>query len=851
MSPSKIRKTNFLAYFFILISLIVASATAISLVTGIELLSRDLNVSQIIQSVQSNKGLSYLLGILLCNAMIVASLLAQKRRQLLELSRFPSKTNTEPDVKQADELFDNSVIGDAVDESNIASTAESSSSFADRQASKLRRDLVTTEQKLHTALAAKSQFLANMSHELRTPMNGILGMTELLIDSGLSDRQVRFADSARRSAESLLAVINDLLDYSKMETGKLFLENAAFNIREVVEDVCELHADVAHRKGLELICHVDRLMIETVVGDSNRIRQMLSNLLGNAIKFTKDGEIVVRIKETGREHSLIEYQIDVVDTGVGISPEGQAVIFESFTQADNSYSRQFDGAGLGLFIAHKLARMMEGKISLRSRMNEGSHFVISLKLEETTAAKANATLLGTLRGSRVLVVDDNETNRTILYHQLKSWGVVPETVESGAAAIDALKAAQTMSRPFHIAILDLHMPGMDGIELTKLIQANPSISDTQRIMLTSAALDLSPAELKKIGISQYVSKPARQSQLYNVLANLVQTIEYPEGYELETDKNHALKNLNATVLLAEDNLINQDVALNMMENFGCKVEVVSNGRSVIEAAQKKQFDLILMDCQMPVMDGYTATRRLRTSGGINVNTPVIALTANVMEGDREKCMESGMNGYLGKPVKQEELYNAVLHWTNSAERSAQFNNAGTVNTDVKTDGLTDSVDVLDDNSNARLNSKQRIESNNTVALLNDAVDKTEIKLNSKEAGSTVNDEALEKIRSLQRPGKPDLLSKVINAYLDKSPDLIKDVVEGFGDSDGVLVKEAAHSLKSSSAYLGAELISENCRQIELAARENDLGTVAELISNIEQDYQRVVHILTDHLDQAA
>ncbi|MBX2885797.1 MAG: response regulator, partial [Granulosicoccus sp.] len=532
---------------------------------------------------------------------------------------------------------------------------------------RLKKDLVIAEQQLQTANKSKSQFLANMSHELRTPMNGILGMTELLLESGLDDKQMRFSESVRRSAESLLAVINDLLDFSRMEAGALNLENASFNFREVIEDVCELHAELAQRKGLELICHIERSMAESVVGDSNRVRQMLTNLIGNAIKFTKEGEVVVRVKQTSIEDDKIGYKIDIVDTGIGITPEGQASIFESFTQADSSNVREFGGAGLGLFITHQLVSKMNGSISLKSRMDEGSHFTILLEMAVGTSEHKSAGYRGMLNGARILVVDDNETNRTILYHQLRSWGADSLPVESAEAALKVLQDAAVSGNQFDVAILDLHMPGMDGLDLSRAINADPALKDLKRMMLTSAAMELSANELLAIGVSQHISKPARQTQLFNALATLIpdRVTDLDGIVQPKSDKKYPP--LGAHVLLAEDNLINQDVASNMLQNFGCTVEIVGNGRAAIEACRTSKFDVVLMDCQMSVMDGLEATRRLRRTEGQNQHTPVIALTAHVMSSDRENCIESGMNDFIGKPVKQEDLYRVLVSQIDTLE----------------------------------------------------------------------------------------------------------------------------------------------------------------------------------------
>ena len=735
----------------------------------------------------------------------------------------------------------------------------------------LQAKLARSDSQLEAALATRKNFLANMSHELRTPMNGILGMTELLLSSSLNDKQYKFADSVRRSAESLLALINDLLDYSRIESGGIQLEHTAFSIGALVEDVCDLHADMAQRKDLELICHIDRNMHQSVLGDSNRMRQVLSNLVVNAIKFTNSGEVVVRAQQIESDKKTAVYQFDVVDTGSGITPEAQAMIFESFTQADYSASRRHEGVGLGLYISSKLVSMMEGRIQLRSRLGEGSHFTVTLKLEKTSLEKANASLHGSLRGARMLIVDDNDTNRTILYHQLKSWDVVPHAVESGAKALEALHKARANGTPYHIAILDLHMPGMDGIELSQKIEADESLKHMHRILLTSAALELSKTEMNAIGISQYISKPARQSQLYNALANLLQESGYRKPDESPSDERR-YPQVNANILLAEDNLINQDVALNMLENFGCTVRVVNDGRRAVESANEEKFDLILMDCEMPVMDGFVATRRLKSASGLNQQTPVIALTANVMDGDRESCIASGMSDYISKPVRQDDLHHIITKWVEMGGEHGELTGQGdsiapdeakSANEPLMEGSTTPALlieeDIVQPESAPSFAAEApTVEAHPEEAVPNepltdnapDAVAETDMAYeeavpDEAEEGSLINEMAINNIRKLQRPGRPSILNKVINAYLDKSPSLIEDIKTGSADKNATLIKEAAHSLKSSSAYIGADGLSEKCKQLEACASREQVEDLDTLVQHIAVEFDKIVVILAE------
>ena len=706
---------------------------------------------------------------------------------------------------------------------------------------RLKKDLVIAEEQLNLSNRAKKNLISNMSHELRTPMNGILGMTELLVGSGLNNQQTGFADSVRRSAEALLGVINDLLDYSRMESGGMYLEKASFNLRDLIEDVCDLKAKEAQIKGLELICHIDRSINDQVIGDANRIRQLLGNLISNGIKFTKEGEVVVKLKQSEMSEGRSVYQIDVVDTGIGISPEGQARIFDSFTQADSSNQREYEGSGLGLFIAHKLVEMMGGKISLRSRMDQGSHFTVTLDLKQAANECESLDLADTLRGVRVLVVDDNETNRTILFHQLRNWGVDAETVESGALALEALHDAHQKNCPFEVAILDLHMPEMDGIELARKIHATAELSGLARMMLTSAALDLNEDELAEIGISQYISKPARQSQLYAALASLIPGSPVRHATNSSHVPHPSFRQLNFHVLLAEDNIINQEVALNMLNNFGCSVEVTNNGQAVLDACAQTRFDLIMMDCVMPVLGGIEATEIIRSSGGINAETPVLALTANVSAEDEQHCLASGMNDYICKPVKQIELYRRLQKWTDQVAENRKKQDAEIAaqikSTHAEQTPAEDQDDTLGD-VNTELSSieqKGEVTDVATVAA----------------SDSQINLIALDNIKKLQRPGKPDLVEKVVGVYLRKSPSLLDEIIQGVSAQDFHRIKEAAHSLKSSSAYVGAEALSDRFRKIELSSDAQNIDEINALVTDLPEAYAQVASQLEMYQDLAA
>jgi two-component system sensor histidine kinase/response regulator len=553
------------------------------------------------------------------------------------------------------------------------------------------------------ASRAKSQFLANMSHEIRTPMNGVLGMLELLLGTGLKDKQRRFAETAHLSAEALLSVINDILDFSKIEAGKLALESLGFDLRQTVEQVVELLAERAYRKGLELVCQIDDDVPTALQGDPNRLRQILTNIIGNAIKFTEQGEVSVVVRSTESEgpeaksgtnlcssvgfHSVY---FSVQDTGIGITPEERAQLFQPFVQADGSTTRKYGGTGLGLSISKQLVIMMGGEIGVESTPGTGSIFWFTVRLAVRPATEqAAASLRGNLSSLRVLIVDDNATNRSILHHQLTSWGIHNSSAANGPQALELLRMAAAQGNAYDLALLDMHMPGMDGVQLTQAIKADPAIATVRLVMLTSAGPYGDAATAYEAGVAAYLSKPVRQSELYSCLATqmnrLVQVSTPTEAtatqLNLLAGPPGAQTQFHAYVLLAEDNRINQEVVCNMLDSLGCRVDIVHNGRQAVEARARASYDLILMDCQMPQMDGFAATQAIReyeaqlsvprnqfparkessqepplTLDGRQLPTfriPIIALTANAIEGDRERCLAAGMNDYLSKPFTRE------------------------------------------------------------------------------------------------------------------------------------------------------------------------------------------------------
>jgi two-component system sensor histidine kinase/response regulator len=668
------------------------------------------------------------------------------------------------------------------------------------------------------ASRAKSQFLANMSHELRTPMNGVLGMVELLLSTtDLTARQQRFATTAYQSGELLLNIINDILDLSKIEAGKVELEDTAFNLPAIVEETVELFAERAHRKHLELLCTVHHTVPSTVQGDALRLRQILTNLLSNAIKFTAQGEVMVGV--TLAEAPLVRFEVR--DTGIGISPAVQERIFKAFAQADDSTTRQYGGTGLGLAIAKQLVEMMGGTLGVTSTVNQGSTFWFTARLLPASATlPLPSSPQADLRDVRVLIVDDNATNRTILHEQLNAWDLYSRSAASGQQALTLLRAAVAEDMPYDLALLDSQMPDMDGLALARAIKADPALAAVRLVLLTSTGDSSEVQGATQMGIALTLTKPVRASQLYDGLVTVLHGAgASPPAPALS---HHAPMGpqtlLSGRVLLAEDNPVNQELAMGMLESLGCAVTVAATGREAVAALMQAAYDVVLMDCQMPELDGLETTRMIRAqeSQAGHQHRPIIALTANAFAQDREDCLAAGMDDYLSKPFTRDQLHAALAPWLPPQTAAPLSPPAGTTNSPQA----------------SRAPEICAVQTQTPPLLRTSPLDR----------------KPLDALRTLQQAGGVDVLGKVLRTYLQNAPPLLTALREAVARSDAAAVRQAAHSLKSSSAQVGALAFSAYCKELEVLGRANTLSNAPTVLACLEAEYPVVQAALSAELD---
>ncbi len=702
----------------------------------------------------------------------------------------------------------------------------------------IKANRLTLLQSLDAAEAAnraKSTFLATMSHEIRTPLNGVLGMADLLTNTELDNRQASLVNTINQSGQNLLDIISEILDFSKIEAGKLELNYTRFNLCTLIETIAELYASNAQAKGLELICAVSPEASLLIEGDELRLRQVLTNLLGNAIKFTQQGRIELRADLLELADNKACFQFEVLDTGIGIDQKNIDQIFQAFTQEDGTTTRKFGGTGLGLSISQHLVGLMGSVIRVSSQTGEGTCFSFDLSVPAFETPENNACNTNhVLSGKKVLVVDDIKTNRELLRRQLCSWGMACDTAASADECLYAIVQAATEKQPYHIVLLDCSMPDINVLELARSIE-NEFYNSNIHLALLNPDLDSDiETKARATGIRSIITKPVKQSALFHVLISLYETKldadeDMPADVTQQLARQTRLPQINARVLVVEDTLVNQEVVMTMLDFFGCGISVASDGAEAVKKVQQELFDLILMDCQMPVMDGFVATAEIRKyEKSITKNrVPIIALTANAIEGDKNRCLQAGMDDYLSKPFNQQQLHQILLKWV--VQKPMQT---------VSSNAEEQAVPALTTKPSINLNPAISDDGTDQTTVHQSA---TEIELIEQEV--IMDYTALDQFQQLQLSGQDDLIARLINAFVYDSPKHIDNIIDAVNCANPANLSKAAHALKSSSENMGAIRLSTACNTLENIGLNDSIDQAESVLALLQETYEKTCSLL--------
>ncbi len=704
------------------------------------------------------------------------------------------------------------VRGYATDMTNVHKTQQALRLSADQlQQSNLRLDKALDEAK--ESARVKTAFLTTVSHELRTPMNGVIGMTSLLMETSLTPEQQSYAETIRQCGEALLQLINDVLECSKIEAGRLELECLDFNLRTTVEQVLAQFAERAETKGLELTGLVHAAVPTGLKGDPGRLRQILTNLVANAVKFTDTGEVTLQVylEEDLSDSAVIRFE--VTDSGIGISPKTQAKLFRPFIQADSSTTRKYGGTGLGLSISKQLVELMGGSIGVRSSEGQGSTFWCTARLLKQAGSPRAILPMGDLAGKRVLIVDDNESNRLILHHLVSGWGMVDDLAEDAESALHRISEATRRGTPYDLAILDVIMPGKDGLQLARELQHHPEGSGIRLVVMTSMLQRGHAEQARQAGAMGYLPKPVRHDELRDCLRTVLGLAESPRPKEPQTlsvvpqlvTRHTVAENVqHRRVLVVEDNLVNQKLAVRMVEKLGYQPDVVDNGQKALTALKKGDYAAILMDCQMPIMDGFETTKNIREREAMAASDrlgssslphmPIIAVTANAMQGDRERCLAAGMDDYLSKPIKLDELRAALARWITSPPTTAVSEKQQPVyTTTAPTRGIFDPARMY-----------QNIGSDN------------------------------------------ELFAQLICLFLNRHQTMLAEIRTALADADSSAVERTAHTFKGTAGNLCASEVGLTASRLEAVGRLNALHDAPPVYAQLELEVARLVRVLESY-----